>query len=600
MVSGVAGMTAASRTMDQNATNGKSKWGMIDAPTFPQHLTNNPMPDGKPWGMRNGLDNKPYSKQIPATGVTRYYDFDVRRGVLAPDGFQKNGLFVNGEFPGPAIEANWGDWIEVRVHNNIEYTKDGKSEGTSMHFHGMPQRDTQWFDGVPGFTQCPIAPGSSFTYRFRAEVYGTSWWHSHYSAQYTAGLWGPLIIYGPNHVDYDIDLGPVMLGDYYHRDYQDIVADAVSTSDDFNIYVPFSDNSLINGKSNYNCSMAAPNSTCYGNAGLAQFSLSPGKTHRLRLMNTGAATLLHFSIDGHKMQVIANDFEPVVPYTADVVTLHVGQRTDILVKADACPTATYWMRSTLAGNCSDAYTREAKAVVSYQGYNSNIQLPNSTISPAAAKADEVTTLCRNDDLRKTIPYYPQKLDLQPDTVETINIDLFTNATGNHVWITNNRTQYTDYNTPILLEAAKANFTHLDPSANVYNFGSNKTVRIVLNTNYQSDHPMHLHGHSFQVLAEGLGPWDGKTIINPENPLRRDVHTLPRYGHLVIQYTADNPGVWTYHCHIAWHASMGLNIGILEQPKQLAEKEIPYTTRQTCVDWNNWTNMNIVEQIDAGI
>jgi FtsP/CotA-like multicopper oxidase with cupredoxin domain len=533
------------------------------------------------------------------TGVTRYYNFDVRRAILAPDGYQKSGIFVNGQFPGPAIEANWGDWIEVRVHNNIEDAHNGKAEGTAMHFHGITQKDSQWFDGVPGFTQCPIAPGSSFTYRFRADVYGTSWWHSHYSAQYTAGLWGPMIIYGPKHVAYDVDLGPVMLGDYYHSEYHDVVKNASSNSTDFNVYVPWSDNSLINGKNNYNCSMARDNSTCYSHAGVAQFRFKPGKTHRLRLMNTGAAALVHFSLDGHKLKVIANDFEPVVPYEADFVTLHVGQRTDVLVTADAYPKATYWMRSTISLNCSVTYNAEAKAIVAYQGH-ANIQLPNSNKSAAAAQADEKPFLCKNDDLEKTVPFFPQKVDPHPAAVETINVDLFTNATGHHVWTMNNATQFTDYNHPLLLEAYKGNFSFPDPRANVYNFGTNKTVRIVLNTVYQSAHPMHLHGHNFQVLAEGPGPWDGKTITNPQNPLRRDTHVQRRYGHLVIQFTMNNPGVWSYHCHIAWHASMGLNIAILERPAELAKARIPFVIDQTCVDWNRWTSTHTVDQVDAGI
>ena len=51
------------------------------------------------------------------------------------------------------------------------------------------------------------------SYRFRADLYGTSWYHSHYSAQLAGGLLGPMIIYGPTNYDYDIDLGPVFLTD---------------------------------------------------------------------------------------------------------------------------------------------------------------------------------------------------------------------------------------------------------------------------------------------------------------------------------------------------------------------------------------------------
>ena len=62
-----------------------------------------------------------------------------------------------------------GDWIEVRVKNNIP------DEGTSIHWHGLLQKNTQYMDGTPGVSQCPIAPGSEFTYRFQADLYGTSW-----------------------------------------------------------------------------------------------------------------------------------------------------------------------------------------------------------------------------------------------------------------------------------------------------------------------------------------------------------------------------------------------------------------------------------------
>lgn len=77
----------------------------------------------------------------------------------------------------------------------------------------MTQQGTPWADGVPGVTQCPIAPGDKLTYRFRANHYGTTWWHSHYSAQYSMGKsnsetedgffspflgsFGPMVIHGP-------------------------------------------------------------------------------------------------------------------------------------------------------------------------------------------------------------------------------------------------------------------------------------------------------------------------------------------------------------------------------------------------------------------
>lgn len=139
--------------------------------------------------------------------MTRHYTWVVEDTTLAPDGVELPLITVNGQFPGPMIEANWGDWIEVQVTNK-------RNEGTSIHWHGFLQTGTPYMDGTPGVTQCPIAPGKTFTYRFRAELYGTSWWHGHYSAQYINGLAGPIVIHGPCSHAYDIDLGPVMVTDW--------------------------------------------------------------------------------------------------------------------------------------------------------------------------------------------------------------------------------------------------------------------------------------------------------------------------------------------------------------------------------------------------
>ena len=153
--------------------------GTLQAPLIPQFLTNNPLINGFPWGTLTAGGSNPYTS-APNTGVIRSYDFTLRRGSIAPDGYQQSVILVNGAFPGPTIEANWGDTIQVTVHNQIT----GPEEGTGLHWHGQLQKGTPWFDGVPAVGQCPIAPGSSFTYTFQASLYGTSWYHSHYSAQY--------------------------------------------------------------------------------------------------------------------------------------------------------------------------------------------------------------------------------------------------------------------------------------------------------------------------------------------------------------------------------------------------------------------------------
>ena len=104
--------------LSQSTTNGNSRLGLLQAPRLPNFITGGPLPDGFPWAGRTAK-NTNYYDNTPNTGVTRHYDFTVTRQTIAPDGVEKDGLVVNGAFPGPTIEANWGDWIEVVVHNQL-------------------------------------------------------------------------------------------------------------------------------------------------------------------------------------------------------------------------------------------------------------------------------------------------------------------------------------------------------------------------------------------------------------------------------------------------------------------------------------------------
>lgn len=73
------------------------------------------------------------------------------------------------------------------VHNNMPFE-------TSIHFHGIEQRNTPWSDGVPGLTQKPIQSGQSWTYRWKATQYGTYWYHAHTRSEMMDGLYGPISI----------------------------------------------------------------------------------------------------------------------------------------------------------------------------------------------------------------------------------------------------------------------------------------------------------------------------------------------------------------------------------------------------------------------
>ncbi|KAF2491426.1 hypothetical protein BU16DRAFT_515789 [Lophium mytilinum] len=552
------------------------------------------MPLGKPWADRTVNNTNPYDTgATPMTGMTRSYSWTVTNTTLAPDGVEIPMLVVNGQFPGPLIEANWGDWIEVTVTNGLE------TEGTSIHWHGFLQTGTPYEDGVPGISQCPIAPGKSFTYRFRAELYGTSWWHGHLSAQYINGLAGPIVVHGPKSNDYDIDLGPVMLSDWFHTYYTNLLEQVYYASPTGPILPPMAENMLIQGKASYNCSNTKL--PCTPNAGSAQFKFTKGKKHLLRLINHSAEALIFFSIDGYNVTVIANDFVPVEPYSTDLVTIAVGQRTDIVVEATGKSTDAVWMRITEGPCCSlnDGLSFTTTAAIYYEDANTAVA-PNTTSSINDSRY-LFPLNCNNQPLDVTVPAYAMPVK-EPSTTLSFLMTGGDNSTGQFVWWMNNITFRADWNDPELLEAKLGNAASLPIERALYDLGTNSSVRLILTSvGFPASHPMHIHGHNMQVLAEGVGSWDGSTIVNAANPQRRDTQLIQPNGYLVVQIDLNNPGVWPFHCHVAWHVSEGMNINIFEQSPTLEkEVQIPYKMAQTCRDWSAWTGTHVVSQIDSGL
>ena len=91
--------------------------------------------------------------------------------------------------PGPTIAVFHGDEVSVNVVNDLERFT------TTMHWHGLPMRNTQYSDGGSGVTQCPVQPGQKVSwYNFLAETPGTYWYHGHTQFHRDDGLYGPIIL----------------------------------------------------------------------------------------------------------------------------------------------------------------------------------------------------------------------------------------------------------------------------------------------------------------------------------------------------------------------------------------------------------------------
>ena len=158
-----------------------------------------------------------------------------------------------------------------------------QDNGTSIHWHGIRQYNSCLMDGVNGITECPIAPTKQKVYQFRATQYGTSWYHSHHSSQYGEGMVGAIVIDGPATSDYDVDLGPLILSDWYTDPVWMLNYRAVH----FAGRPPPSQNVLINGTHiNKN-----------GGGSYKRINVEKGKKYRLRFINTAVDHFFHVSMD---------------------------------------------------------------------------------------------------------------------------------------------------------------------------------------------------------------------------------------------------------------------------------------------------------------
>ncbi|KAL5603357.1 hypothetical protein FOBRF1_010890 [Fusarium oxysporum] len=133
---------------------------------------------------------------VGARAALRQFNFTVHSAFNSPgiatnchiDGFEREVYLINGQQPGPLVDVDEGDDVEIFVQNDLNVE-------TTIHWHGLLQRGTPHMDGVPGVTQDPIPPGGNFTYRFStASEYGFFWYHSHFRAYYNDAIRGPLLI----------------------------------------------------------------------------------------------------------------------------------------------------------------------------------------------------------------------------------------------------------------------------------------------------------------------------------------------------------------------------------------------------------------------
>ncbi|KAF8860413.1 laccase precursor [Acephala macrosclerotiorum] len=527
-----------------------------------------------------------YYDVIPETGVTREYWLVAQNITAAPDGYQRQILAFNGTVPGPTIEANWGDNIIVHVTNEIA------DNGTSVHWHGLRQLYGNEYDGVPGITQCPIAPGESMTYKFRAQQYGTSWYHSHFSVQTVDGLSGPIIIHGPATADYDEHLGALFLSDWSHE----TSFETWESTEKYGLF-PTIPNGLINGTNTFDCA-GSLDVACLGTGERFELSFTPGKKYRIGLVGAQADGFLRFAIDGHNLTVIANDLVPVVPYLTESVVLGGGQRYDIIVEASQA-VDNYWMRSVVEG-CNiiiNSNWDNIRGIVRYEG------VADSTANPTTESS--IPNSCYDESLASLVPHLNKTVG-SATSEEPLDVSWYYDILGGLVyhWTINSQALEIDWAEPTL-RMIENGVSVFPTDYNIKEITAvNQWVYFIIQdlSLLNANHPIHLHGHDFYVLAQGSGIFlENLTALNLNNPPRRDTAILPGTGFLVIGFYTDNPGTWLMHCHVLWHASQGFSLQFVERESEIAATiQDPQALNDTCASWNTYVLTERYEQDDSGI
>ena len=190
-------------------------------------------------------------ESIWPNGTIREYWLDLINGTLTKKEINADGVAMkdskifNSSYPGPWLQACWGDNVSVHIRNSLQ------KNGTTIHWHGIRQLTTWNMDGVNAITQCALAPNDTMTYQFQATQYGTSWYHSHYSLQYPDGALGPLTIFGPSAAQYDDALDPWLVTDWSHQ------SAFTSFNKELTNPPPKLDTVLLNGRGN----VASPRAT---------------------------------------------------------------------------------------------------------------------------------------------------------------------------------------------------------------------------------------------------------------------------------------------------------------------------------------------------
>nr|WP_246351034.1 multicopper oxidase family protein [Nocardia barduliensis] len=449
-----------------------------------------------------------------ATAPIREVTLRAEPATVDLGGVQVRTWAYSGAVPGREIRLARGDVLRADFINAVP-------QPSTVHWHGVALRDDM--DGVPALTQPAVAPGGSFRYEFTVPDAGTYWFHPHVGVQLDRGLYAPLIVEDPSDGDdYDVeavvvlddwldgvdgrdpdaelerlrtegmagmDMGSTSTGAGGHGGHGGhgggADSDAPLGSDSGDVTYPYY---LINGRLGTDP---------------VTFTARPGQRMRLRIINAAADTAFRFAVGRHRLRVTHSDGFPVMPVTTDSLLISMGERYDIIVELN------------------DGVFPIVAAAEGKQGQGRALirtgagDPPPSDIRPRELGGAPLTAA----RLRATDPV--RLAPRAPDTVLDVTLGA---DDKRYLWTINGKT----FQEHAMLHVQE---------------GQRVRLRFVNDT--MMFHPMHLHGHTFQVVdGNGSGPRKDTSIVLPSQTVE-------------VDFDAVNPGQWMLHCHNAYHGEAGM-------------------------------------------
>jgi FtsP/CotA-like multicopper oxidase with cupredoxin domain len=412
----------------------------------------------------------------------------------------------------PGITLSPGECFHVDLVNQADTP-------TIIHWHGQLPPWTQ--DGFPWPQTPPIPADETRSYDY-APIAGTFWMHSHQGLQEQSLMTAPLIVHSPEDMRDDRQEAVLMLHDFSFQTPDELLA-GLTKSNRGQSPMPKSGmgkdmnmGSRSMGAMNMGSGMAMDLNDIDYDAFLANdrtladpevIRCEPGGRIRLRLINAASATQFWIDLGALNGNVVAVDGHPVRPVRGTRVPLAIAQRLDVLI--DLPGNGPYPIFAQVEGK------RARTGIV--------IAASGAPVSRLAAEAGEnapPVDLSLERRLEAVTPLAPRASDVKHRVI-------LAGAMAPYAWSLNG--EYWPNVTPLMI-------------------ATGQRVAIEMLNHTMMPHPMHLHGHAFQVIAINGALLAGAV---------RDTVLVPPMGSVTIAFDADNPGRWAFHCHNLYHMITGM-------------------------------------------